>query len=135
MCIDLNHLTHSQVNINPSNPPFKLYLRIPHTPPYHLGLDPKFTGELPGVCMPYQVLQPYFIYMQSIYAPLIIFFMCHTVATPSPHVVLINFTSMPSSHISILIFPFSFSFTVPFSMCVSYHVHPCTKFPFFLKSI
>ena len=25
----------------------------------HLGLSPDFTGELPGVCMPYQVLQPY----------------------------------------------------------------------------
>ena len=26
---------------------------------YHLGLSPDFTGELPRVCIPYQVLQPY----------------------------------------------------------------------------
>ena len=39
--------------------PSSIYRGILHTPPYHLGLSPNFTGELPGVCMPYQVLQPY----------------------------------------------------------------------------
>ena len=61
MCQDLNHLTHFQVKINPHNPPFNLDLGIPHTPPYNLGLSPDFTNELPGVCIPYQVLQPYTI--------------------------------------------------------------------------
>ena len=57
--LDQNHLTHSRVKINPYNPPFKLELGISHTPPYHLGLSPDFASDLLGVCMPYQVLQPY----------------------------------------------------------------------------
>ena len=51
-----HYLTHSWVKINLYNPPFNLDLGIQHTPPYHLGLSPNFTGELPWVCMPYQVL-------------------------------------------------------------------------------
>ena len=52
-------LTQSPVKVNPKNPPFNLDLGNSHTPPYHLRLSIEFTGELPRVCMPYQVLQPY----------------------------------------------------------------------------
>ena len=69
--LDLNHLwlipewrltlKIPPLNLTWSNHqlPSKFYRGISHTPPYHLGLSPDFTGELPGVCMPYQVLQPY----------------------------------------------------------------------------
>ena len=49
--LDQNHLTHSQVKINPYNPPFKLDLGIPHTPPYHLGLSPDFTDYQGYACL------------------------------------------------------------------------------------
>ena len=54
-------LTIPPLNLTWSNHQIRsnIYRGILHTPPYHLGLSPDFTGELPGVCMPYQVLQPY----------------------------------------------------------------------------
>ena len=98
---DQNYLTHSLFKIISYNPPFKLDLGIPHTPPYHLGLSPDFTGELLGVCMPYQLLQPYALYMQKFPAPLIFlfFFMFLMVTAPSP-------TVASSSRFSMLVFLF-----------------------------
>ena len=54
-------LTIPPLNLTWSNHqlPSNFYQGISHTPPYHLGLSPDFTNELPRVCMPYQVLQPY----------------------------------------------------------------------------
>ena len=69
--LDLNHLwlnpelrltlTIPPLNLTWSNHqlPSKFYRGISHTPPYHLGLSPDITSELPWVCMPYQVLQRY----------------------------------------------------------------------------
>ena len=75
-CWDQNHLTHSPVQINPYNPPFKLNLGIQHTPPYHLGLSPDFTSELPGyACVTKSYIHMPF-YMQTFFSPLILFFLC-----------------------------------------------------------
>ena len=54
-------LTIPPLNLTWSNHqlPSSIYRGLLHTPPYHLGLSPDFTSELPGVCMPYQVLQLY----------------------------------------------------------------------------
>ena len=99
-------LTIPPLNLNWSNHQLSsnFYRGISHTPPYHLGLSPNFTGELPEVCMPYQVLQPY----AHLHAKcsITIFFSCVFMVTiPSPSV-----TS--SSH-----FLYSLCFARPSMLC------------------
>ena len=94
--LDLSHLwlnpesrltlTIHPLNLTWSNhqPPSMFCWGILHTCPYPLGLFLDFTGELPGVCMPYQVLQTY----SHLHANLsITLFLCvFMVTTPSPSV-------------------------------------------------
>jgi len=113
MCWNLNRvhtITLNRVKFNPTIPPLNLTwdIHLPPSkfitgnsscPPYHLGLSPDFTGELPGVCMPYQVLQPYALLHANIFAPLHFFFSSSVfmVTSPSPSVA-------SSSHLSMLAF-------------------------------
>ena len=104
---DLNHLwlnpkSRLTLKIPPLNLtwsnhqlPSSIYRGILHTPP-------DFTGELPGVCMPYQVLQPY-AHLHANRS--ITFFSCaFMVTTPSPSLASSSRfpCSLPCSYFSML---------------------------------